>query len=150
MYLAIVDTSLFFSISFYGTGVPWVTLSLGDLMVKLFIALLMLIPLTKALLQLNFFKEIVKPIPAALPRQSNMSRLIFWTIFFLSASIACVTFIPMVDIAKVLFVDAANRELTWYFPQRMNNSVMLWAAFNGTIGIIIFLLSFHLLYSCLH
>ncbi len=39
-----VDTFLFFSISFYGTGVPWVTLSLGDLVVKIFIALLMLIP----------------------------------------------------------------------------------------------------------
>ena len=62
---------------------------------------------------------------------------------FISASIACITFIPMVDIAKVLFADAANRELTWFFPQRMNNSVMLWAALNGTIGIIIFLLSFY-------
>ena len=41
---SIVDTFLFFSISFYGTGVPWVTLSLGDLAVKIFIALLMLIP----------------------------------------------------------------------------------------------------------
>ena len=39
-----VDTFLFFSISFYGTGVPWVTLSPGDLTVKIFIALLMLIP----------------------------------------------------------------------------------------------------------
>ena len=39
-----VDTFLFFSISFYGTGVPWVTLSLGDLGVKIFIALIMLIP----------------------------------------------------------------------------------------------------------
>ena len=28
---SIVDTFLFFSISFYATGVPWVTLSLGDL-----------------------------------------------------------------------------------------------------------------------
>ena len=39
-----VDTFLFFSISFYGTGVPWITLSLGDLAVKIFIALIMLIP----------------------------------------------------------------------------------------------------------
>ena len=39
-----VDTFLFFSISFYGTGVPWVTLSIGDLGVKIFIALIMLIP----------------------------------------------------------------------------------------------------------
>ena len=39
-----VDTFLFFSISFYATGIPWVTLSLGDLAVKLFVALVMLIP----------------------------------------------------------------------------------------------------------
>ena len=39
-----VDTFLFFSISFYGTGIPWVTLSLGDLAVKIFVALVMLIP----------------------------------------------------------------------------------------------------------
>ena len=39
-----VDTFLFFSISFYATGVPWVTLSLGDLAVKIFVALVMLIP----------------------------------------------------------------------------------------------------------
>ena len=39
-----VDTFLFFSISFYGTEVPWITLSLGDLGVKIFIALIMLVP----------------------------------------------------------------------------------------------------------
>jgi|TARA_B110000037_G_scaffold210458_1_gene260831 uncharacterized integral membrane protein (TIGR00697 family) len=39
-----VDTFLFFSISFYATGIPWFTLSLGDLTVKVFIALIMLIP----------------------------------------------------------------------------------------------------------
>ena len=41
---SIVDTFLFFSISFYGTNVSWVTLSLGDLFVKLLVALVMLIP----------------------------------------------------------------------------------------------------------
>ena len=39
-----VDTFLFFSISFYGTGIPWITLSLGDLTVKILVAFLMLIP----------------------------------------------------------------------------------------------------------
>ena len=41
---SIIDTFLFFSISFYATGSPWVTLSLGDLTVKVLVALLMLIP----------------------------------------------------------------------------------------------------------
>ena len=39
-----VDTFLFFSISFYATGIPWITLSLGDLAVKIFVAIMMLIP----------------------------------------------------------------------------------------------------------
>ena len=47
-----VDTFLFFSISFYATGVPWITLSLGDLAVKLFVSLVMLIPF-KILLKIS-------------------------------------------------------------------------------------------------
>ena len=39
-----VDTFLFFSISFYATGIPWVTLAFGDLTVKILVALTMLIP----------------------------------------------------------------------------------------------------------
>ena len=39
-----IDTFIFFLISFYGTGIPWITLSLGDLSVKIFVALMMLIP----------------------------------------------------------------------------------------------------------
>ena len=39
-----VDTFVFFSISFFSTGVPWVTLALGDLTVKILVALIMLIP----------------------------------------------------------------------------------------------------------
>ena len=50
-----IDTFLFFSISFYGTGVPWVTLSLGDLIVKIIVALIMLIPFR---LLLKTFKPI--------------------------------------------------------------------------------------------
>ena len=50
-----VDTFLFFSISFYGTAVPWFTLALGDLAIKIFVAVLMLIPFR---LLLKTFKPI--------------------------------------------------------------------------------------------
>ena len=50
---SIVDTFLFFSISFYGTGIPWITLSFGDLVVKILVALIMLIPFR---ILLNTFK----------------------------------------------------------------------------------------------
>jgi len=49
-----IDTFLFFSISFYATGISWFTLSLGDLAVKVFVALLMLIPFR---ILLGTFKE---------------------------------------------------------------------------------------------
>ena len=41
---SVIDTFLFFSISFFGSGIPWFTLALGDLTVKIFVALVMLIP----------------------------------------------------------------------------------------------------------
>ena len=50
-----VDTFLFFSISFYGTNIPWFTLALGDLGVKIFVAMMMLIPFR---LLLKTFKPI--------------------------------------------------------------------------------------------
>lgn len=43
-----VDTALFFSIAFYGTTLPWVTLALGDFVVKIILALVMLIPFSIA------------------------------------------------------------------------------------------------------
>ena len=50
-----VDTFLFFSISFYATEIPWFTLALGDLAVKIFVTLIMLIPFR---LLLKTFKPI--------------------------------------------------------------------------------------------
>ena len=50
-----IDTFLFFSISFYGTNISWFTLALGDLGVKIFVALMMLIPFR---LLLKTFKPI--------------------------------------------------------------------------------------------
>ena len=50
-----IDTFLFFSISFYGTEVNWITLSFGDLFVKIFVALMMLIPFR---LLLSYIQEI--------------------------------------------------------------------------------------------
>ena len=113
-------------------------------LINMVLALVMLIPLTKLLLSFNFFSSISKNIPVPLNTPKREGKIIFWSIFFISALIACITFIPMVEVAKILFEDAANRKLTWFFPQRMNNPVMLWAAFNGALGIIIFYLSYKL------
>jgi len=54
---SITDTFLFFSIAFYATGIPWVTLAFGDLAVKLFIALTMLIPFRLLIYKIKDFSE---------------------------------------------------------------------------------------------
>ena len=54
---SIIDTFLFFSISFYGTGLNWVTLSFGDLFVKIFVSLTMLMPFR---FLLSYVKEVSK------------------------------------------------------------------------------------------
>tara|TARA_B110000014_G_scaffold128295_1_gene88447 strand:- start:503 stop:1090 length:588 start_codon:yes stop_codon:yes gene_type:complete len=50
-----IDTFLFFSIAFYGTGINWITLSIGDLFIKILVALVMLIPFR---ILISFIKEI--------------------------------------------------------------------------------------------
>ena len=54
---SVTDTFLFFSIAFYATGIPWVTLAFGDLAVKLFIALVMLVPFRLLINKIKDFSE---------------------------------------------------------------------------------------------
>ena len=54
---SVTDTFLFFSIAFYATGIPWVTLAFGDLAVKLFIALVMLIPFRLLINKIKNFSD---------------------------------------------------------------------------------------------
>jgi len=54
---SITDTLLFFSIAFYATGIPWVTLAFGDLSVKLVITLAMLIPFRLLINKIKDFSE---------------------------------------------------------------------------------------------
>ena len=54
---SIVDTFLFFSIAFYATGVSWISLAFGDLAVKFFMAISMLIPFRLLLLSIRDISE---------------------------------------------------------------------------------------------
>ena len=54
---SILDTFIFFSIAFFATGIPWVTLAIGDLAVKLIIAILMLVPFRLLLNKIRDFSE---------------------------------------------------------------------------------------------
>ncbi len=111
-------------------------------LVAFVISLVAIIPLGRILLTTSTFNSLVHRVPEAAPVPTGTGRIIFWSLFFVGAAIACASFIPMVDISKSLFVAASNRHQTWFFPQRMNNPVMLWALFNGLIGLALFYLSY--------
>ena len=107
-------------------------------------ALVLLIPLAQVWLQTPWFASLVHPLPAQQARPSGPGRGLFWGLFAFSALVACVSYIPLAELSKELFPDASNRVQTWLFPQRMNNAVMLWAALNGTLGLVLFFGAYHL------
>jgi hypothetical protein len=110
--------------------------------ISLVAALVALIPFGRLLLETPWFQPLVQPVPPALPRPRGSGRVLFWSMFVTGALIACFSYIPMAELSQKLFVAASNRELTWFFPQRMNNAVMLWAVLNGAVGFLMFWLSY--------
>ena len=96
-------------------------------------AFLALVPLARILLEgVAWFRPLVRPEPAPAPLAARGP--VFWLLLATGATIACVTYIPMTELSQRLFDEASNREQTWFFPQRMNNAVMLWALLNGAVG----------------
>jgi len=107
-------------------------------------ALIALVPLTRLLLEIPVFRPLVQPLPPAQPRPRGKGRVLFWTLFSVAALIACFSYIPMAELSKKWFVAASTRQQTWFFPQRMNNAVMLWAVLNGLVGYLLFYVSYRL------
>ncbi len=111
-------------------------------MISLAAALIAIIPFGRLLLETPWFRPLVQPMPPALPKPGGRGRVLFWSTFAIGALVACFTYIPMAELSQQLFVAASRRELTWFFPQRMNNAVMLWAILNGSVGFLMFWLSY--------
>lgn len=105
-------------------------------------SMVMLVPLAGLMLETPYFRPLVRPLPPPLPRPAGAGRALFWSLFALGALIACFSYIPMAELSQKWFVAASSREQTWFFPQRMNNAVMMWAVLNGTVGFAMFWLSY--------
>ena len=104
-----------------------------------------LVPLTRILLtQIPFFHPLLHTVPEAQPRPRGKARWIFWVLFLTGALFACFSYIPLTELSQKLFVEATGRQQTWFFPQRMNNGVMLWALANGFVGFSLFFLGLKL------
>lgn len=98
------------------------------------------------LLRTRAFASIGKGAPARNADQKVKGRIIFWISFAVSAVIACVLYMVCVRLSVEWFPEAASSTQTWLFPQRFTNAVMLWAIFNGAIGVAIFFITWGLKY----
>jgi len=102
-------------------------------------AFLALVPFARLLLvQVRFFAPLVHAQPPPQPAPAGRGRAVFWVLLVAGALVACFSYIPMAELSQKLFVEASGREQTWFFPQRMNNAVMLWALLNGAVGFLLF------------
>jgi dienelactone hydrolase len=104
--------------------------------------LLFLVPCATLLLRLPVFASLAHPVPPALPPLKGCGRILFWAVFAISTLLACGLFVPMVRATFVVFPTASEARATWWFPQRINNAVLLWAVANGLIGLAIFWIAF--------
>ncbi len=112
-------------------------------LIALVAAFVALVPLTRLLLSgIPYFGALVHPVPPPQPRPRGAGRVLYWGLFVAGALIACLTYIPMAELSQRLFTAAAGREQTWFFPQRMNNAVMLWAVLNAVVGYALFFLTY--------
>ena len=110
--------------------------------IALIAALISIVPMGQLLLHTPMFASLVKPLPAPVPAPAGSGRILFWSLFALAAVVACFSYIPMAELSQKIFVAASTRQLTWFFPQRMNNAVMLWAVLNGSLGFLTFWFSY--------
>jgi dienelactone hydrolase len=107
-------------------------------------SLLALVPIAALLLQAPCFRSLAHPLPPALPAPSRAARVWFWASFAGFAAFACLVFVPLIHATSVLFPAASASQQTWWFPQRMNNAVLLWAVANGALGLLAFWLNYAL------
>lgn len=104
-------------------------------------AFLFLVPFAILMLRWSVFKSLAHPVPQALPAPAGRGKILFWALFAISACVACFLFIPTARATAVLFPEASASRQTWWFPERINNAILLWAVANGIIGLIIFWLN---------
>lgn len=106
---------------------------------------LLIVPLASLFTRLPFFESLKTPVPAKLPALSTgKSKLIFWGTWIFAAVASWRFFIPAISIANLIWpVQAAQATLTWTFPQKMTNFILVWAIFNAIVGLGLFTLNYH-------
>ncbi|MDE6598270.1 MAG: hypothetical protein K2K60_06495 [Clostridia bacterium] len=96
------------------------------------------------LLRTKFFATGVHKVQPMSHNDSKIDKLIFWGIFVVCAVFALFSYKWMAQLASDWFTTGpveSKGGLTWLFPQRMTNAVMLWLIVNGLLGLGLFMLA---------
>ena len=109
-------------------------------------ALTFIIALCFVLMDTKFFASIKPNKPVAVAEweakkkpKSLGKKIFFWTALILTATIACLDYIPLANLSIEIFPTGnASNVFTFVFPARMVNAILLWATINGAIGLVIY------------
>lgn len=111
--------------------------------IGLLAAFFAIIPLATLMLELPVFVSLKNPVPAALPALADgKSKAIFWGSWVLSWVISWLSFIPISKLDQYIFPVVTGRGASAIYPQPTTNFIMLWAVFNGLVGILLFWLTY--------
>lgn len=104
---------------------------------------LAIVPMAALLLRVPVFATLRTPVPPALPAlTTSQSKLFFWGSWVLSWVISWLSFMPVGKLDQYLFPAVTNRGTSAWFPQPTTNFILLWAVFNGLVGLLLFWLSY--------
>lgn len=109
--------------------------------ISLVASLAMIVPLAQLLYQIPFFNHSkLEPIIDNKKRTKG-SLLNYLIVFLITATFAALSYLPSAKLTLTLFPEASQSVNTWFFPQRMNNAVAVWAVLSGGFAMIVFIVS---------
>ena len=104
---------------------------------------LAIVPLAVLLMRVPVFAGLRGAVPPVLPTLSTTkSKVFFWGSWCLSWVISALSYMPVARLDLVIFPDIAGYGISSLFSQPTTNPVMLWAVFNGIVGLVLFYLSY--------
>ena len=110
---------------------------------------ILIVNISKMLINTKFFSNIKGEKPKEVStieidgevykkKQRLIDKIVFWLTTLFTAILACLDYMPLTELAIKWFPEANAGHYTFEFPARMINGVMLWAVFNGLVGLLIF------------
>lgn len=100
---------------------------------------LAIVPLAVLLLNTLAFSSLSTPVPEALPTITAPRRkAMFWIGWVISWVVSWLSFMPVNMLDTKIFPSTSSMGFANWFPQQCNNSIMLWAVFNGIVGLLLF------------